>query len=293
MNARRLRKLWFGLLLRSFPKEFRSDNGPELLGFMQERTSWSALDLLRESLALLKAGLLVSFRTAANLPRDLQFSRGAAAWLGLLLGIGPVIRIAELRHSYGPETSGLDAAFAVTCMVAAIAVLPRSRIAGLSMVGLSLAFAARSTARGSWTVTDALIYEAAWLLPAVAAIVLAGNRRKRASHWPTLASAIVVGSTMTAMVHTDLTGGGSYGYALQSVIFDSRVTVLGLIVLSFAALCSPRVLSRLGLPLLQILTFAIAGQQFGIAIFTGCCLATIVWNARKQDGLSGRSPVIE
>lgn len=274
MNATRIRTFWFALLLRTFPKTFRSDNQAELLEILGERESWSSLELVRESTALVHQGMAVSFRQSSNAPALEQLIRGAAVWFGLLLGAGPMARLVWSTPARGPQLVGVYAAATVAGLTFAVAMFRRSAIVGFLVAGLTILIGAQSTSVGRWSVADAFLYEVRWFLPALLVIALRDRDALQLRSLPGLGLGIVLGCL--AVAHLDE---GSYGYRFQTLTADWRLWAIALVVCALLTVGAPRVLSRFGLPAAHLLILSAGNGRPLVTIVICAALLILAWNA--------------
>lgn len=274
MNATRIRTSWFALLLITFPKTFRSDNQAELLEILGERESWSSLELVRESTALVHQGVAVSIRQSNSASAAEQLIRGAAVWLGILLGAGPMARLVWSTPARGPQLVGVYAVTTVVGLIFAVALFQRSAIVGFLVAGLTILIGAQSTSVGRWSVADAYLYEVRWFLPALLVIALRDRNAPQVRSLPSLGLGMALGCA--AVGHLD---DGSYGYRLQALVSDWRLWAIAVAVGALLAIGAPQVLSRFGLPAAHLSLASVGSGRPLITIVICAALLALAWNA--------------
>lgn len=274
MSATRIRTLWFALLLRTFPKTFRSDNQAELLETLGERESWSAFELVRESAALVHQGMVVSIRQSNSASAAEQLIRGAAVWLGLWLGAGPMARLVWSTPIRGPQLVGMYAVTTVVGLIFAVVLLQRSAIVGFLVAGLTILIGAQSTSVGRWSVADAYLYEVRWFLPSLLVIALRRRLAPQLRSLPSLGLGMALGCL--AVAHLD---DGSYGYQFQTLVSDWRLWAIAVAIGALLAVGAPQVFSRFGLPAAHLLLASVASGRPLVTIVICAVLLILAWNA--------------
>ncbi len=216
---------WLKLLVGTLPEAARRERGPEMLDALR-LSEPSGTAAVKESFALLWASTVAWRRylaSASGLRRSALV--GALLWFGLLVGVGPVLRV-RLISGEGTESLGwsIDRApivVAIAAFALALAALSRSRIAAAALGAVGLFAAGASSVVGQWQLAQAIWYEVRWIgLALVMVVWLAGKVSPRIR---TLVVLPVLVATIVAVLPWPIWAWASarnYSFMLRNEIYN-------------------------------------------------------------------------
>ena len=175
------------LLVASFPGHVRAQRGDEMLDALEMSTT-SRRGMARELLSLIWGSAIAwHIHLASDRAAFRSAAIGALVWFGLLVGVGPGVRM--LRFAEGAATYPTTPAAANTMALAAFilfvltaAALQRSRVVAAGLGTGAIVLAGASNSLGQWGGMQSILYEVRWMGIAMAmALVLAGSHLKGSS----------------------------------------------------------------------------------------------------------------
>lgn len=224
------RELWFRLMVRAFPKEYRAEHEDEIIDAVLGVSPTGLWAGTRESLALVRAGVGVSARhdeTRTSFRAAVGW--GAALWLGLVLGAGGFLRPvgAAMVSSSVSEFVTMAWAAVAGAVLLLVAVLLASRtswIAGAAATA-GVVLTAWWNSNPYWAFPDSFWYEIKWLAPAMIAYIALAGRRSGFPNWAltlTAAGAVAVLLPVLGIAFP-------LGYSYQSLLWIEGVPQLALV----------------------------------------------------------------
>lgn len=160
-----MKQRWFRLLIGLFPASLRDERGGEMSDAIED-VAPTGRAAIRESVALMVAAGGAwnrDLRSPSGLIRSAVF--GAAAWAGMLVAIGPAVRVMAALQNGGEVGAevGPTLVLGIGLIIGSILVVRRSGVAAISLTAVGVVAVAAANTGAQWSFPEAVWYEARWL----------------------------------------------------------------------------------------------------------------------------------
>ncbi|MDF1598108.1 MAG: hypothetical protein P1T08_18725 [Acidimicrobiia bacterium] len=267
------RELWFRIVVRAFPQEYRVEHENEIVEAVLTTSPDGFWSGVRESVALVRAGVGMTARhSGTKMPLLAVTAWGAAIWLGGLLGAGAFVRPlvgASESSSVAEFATGYWAALLGAVLLLIAVVLARRSIWMAAVAGAAgVALTALWNSDPYWGFPSSLWYEFRWLGLALIGYALVA-RHSAAPVW-----AFALASAMATIAFSLLAGVVRLGESYSTLWWNEtvRASTVILVIVAVVLVWFVRGLGAVAIVPIAHLTMALALRLTGEALIGGAAL---------------------